>query len=75
MIEIQMLAIQSFLRLLARRLVDKGVFSQGEMADLHDAWFRDVLALGAELEATGDERDVDGVLRMIHSLTDEFSTK
>lgn len=74
-VDIHVLAAQSFLKLVSQRLVAKGVLSQAEVADLYDAWFRDVLALGAEFEAEGEERDVDGILHMIHSLTEEFTPK
>lgn len=74
-IDIHVLAAQSFLKLLSQRLVAKGVFSQGEMADLYDAWFAEVFALGAEFEAEGEKRDVDGILQMINSLTEEFTPK
>lgn len=72
---IDLLVVQSFLRLLTRSLVAKGVLSQSEVIGLYDAWFQEVFALGAELEAAGDERHVDDILQMIHSLADEFTPK
>jgi hypothetical protein len=75
MTDVHLLAIQSFLRVLGQRLVDKGVFSQSEMADLFNDWFEDVLAIGQDLQESGDERNVDDVLKIIHSLTVEFTSK
>lgn len=69
------LAIYSFIRVLTRRLVDKGVFTDKEMVDLHDAWFGEVMALGQELQESGSDQDVDGILQMIHSMTVEFTPK
>jgi len=68
-------AYLSFIGILARRLVDKGVFSRSEMADLFDAWFREVFVLGAEFEAEGEEQDFDDILQMIHLLTVEFDSE
>lgn len=69
------LAIYSFIRVFTRRLVDKGVFTDKEMVDLHDAWFGEVLSLGAAMQDAGTAKDIDNVLQMIHSLTVEFTPK
>ena len=73
--EAHLLAIHSFINVLTRRLVEKGVFTQSEMANLHDAWFQEVFAQGVALEEAGDELDLDDVLIMIHSLALEFTPK
>lgn len=69
------LAIYSFIRVLTRRLVDKGVFTDKEMVDLHDAWFGEVLSLGAAMQEAAAAKDIDNVLQMIHALTVEFTPK
>lgn len=69
------IALQSFVRVLARSLLDKGVLTEREVIDLLDAWFGDVVALGSALQEDGADSDVDGVLQMIHSLTAEFTPK
>lgn len=68
-------ALQSFVRVLARSLLDKGVLTEREVLDLLDAWFGDVVALGSALQEDGADSDVDGVLQMIHSLTVEFTPR
>lgn len=68
-------ALQSFVRVLARNLIDKGVLTEGDVVDLLDAWFGDVMALGSALQEDGADSDVDGVMQMIHSLTVEFTPK
>ena len=73
--DVTTLAFYGFVRALTQRLVDKGVFTTGDMVDLYDVWFSHVLALGAELEAAGSEQDVDDILQIIHSLADEFTPK
>ncbi len=72
---VHLLAIHSFINVLTRRLVEKGVFTPREMADLHDAWFQEVFAQGAALEEAGDELDLDDVLIMIHSMALDFTPK
>lgn len=74
--KVYMAATTSFIGILTRRLVDKGVFSQEEMEDLLDAWFQEVVLLGAEVEPLITDGDpVQDVLQMIHSLTKEFTPK
>lgn len=73
---VYMFALHSFIGILTRRLVEKGVFSQDEMVDLLDSWFQEVVLLGAEVEPFVTHGDpVQDVLQMIHSLTGEFTPK
>lgn len=69
-------AFESFVKVLTRRLVEKGVFTSGEMVDLLDLWFGEVVRVAATQEEHGSPADgADEVLKMIHLLTDEFTTK
>lgn len=69
------IVVYRFIRVLTRRLADKGVFTDREITELLDAWFGEVMALGRELQESGSTQDVDDILQMIHSLTVEFAPK
>lgn len=68
-------AIYSFIRVMTRRLVDKGVFSDKEMTELLDAWFGEVMELGQEMQEAGSDDDAFDVLQAIQSMTAEFTPK
>lgn len=72
--DVYALAMQSFIRVLTHRLVEKGVFSREEMSDLHDAWFGDLIAVGAALEGSGQKPNLDDMLQMIHVMGLEFAS-
>lgn len=72
--DVYALAMQSFIRVLTHRLVEKGVFSREEMSELHDIWFGDVIATGVALESSGQKRNLDDMLQMIHLMGLEFAS-